>query len=537
MNKRFKPYTTTDIVSIAHNKRRFLIGAGGSMLAIPFLPSLFTPQEAKAQSATQKCFAAFMTPHGGVGNKDMFPAESTLTQSQAYAGINIRRGDLKLSAAGNEVQLSNICRASSADLTPALAAKANLINGVDIPFWIDHNTGGAMGNWGDTNIGDRFAPTNFIQRTQTIDHYIGWSPSFYTDTSRVKERVVVLNDISYAYADPKNRTGAINKVSSTARGSRELFDKLFGTTTAPSRPLVVDQVVESYKQLRDGSARLSADDKKRLDEHMQRIYELQRKLQAAAPPAPPTRPAKSSSEVDVLSNFNTNASPQVEYFKLYNEVIVAAFSTGVCRVASLGTTGWEFGVGRYGTFADFAGDWHNDILHKYAYSGPDYDQLTAANRNFFSKVFLDLAKRMDAVNMGSGTTLLDQSLITWMQECGNRTHLGINLPIVAFGSAGGYLKTGQYLDYRNMNKMLGGSDPSYHGLVWQQWLATVLQSMGLPRSEYEVSSGAKGYPGWRTTDKEIIEWTRYNGYNGVTEPAYPDAVWNVAGDVLPWMKA
>jgi Protein of unknown function (DUF1552) len=530
-------HTPNSNMSIANESRRKLIGTGGAILALPFLPSLFTPQEAKAQGAAQKCFAAFMTPHGGVGNKDMFPADATLTQTQTYAGHTIRRGDLKLTTVGSDVQVSNICRASSADLTPALAAKLTLINGVDVPFWIDHNTGGAMGNWGDTNIGDRFAPTNFIKRTQTIDHYIGWSPSFYADTSRVKERVIVLNDISYAYADPKNRTGDINKVSSTARGSRELFDKLFTTSTAPARPLVVDQVVESYKQLRDGSSRLSADDKRRLDEHMQRIYELQRKLQAAAPPAPPTRPAKSSSEVDVASNFGTASSPQIEFYKLYNEVLVAAFSTGVSRVASLGTTGYEFGVGRNGTFADFAGDWHNDILHKYAYSGPEYDQLAQANRNFFGKVFLDLAKRMNAVNMGNGVTLLDNSLITWVQECGNRTHLGINLPIVAAGGAGGFLKTGQYLDYRNMNKKLDGGDPSYHGLVFQQWLATALQSMGLARTEYETAGGAKGYPKWRTTDNEIIQWTRYNGYNGITEQAYPDSVWNVAGDVLPWMKA
>jgi hypothetical protein len=522
------------------DRRRFLLGAGGAALALPLLPSLFTPNEVKAQTRQLKCFAAFWTPYGGVGNRDMYPAASTLTQNMTYAGYQIRRGNLALTNVGGEVQMSNICRAPASDLTAALAAKANIIHGVDIPFWIDHNNGGSMGNWGDTNIGDRFPPTNFITRTQTIDQIIGWSPNFYSDTTLMRERVMVVNEISYAHADPRARTGPISRVSSTARGSRELFDKLFGTNTAPAKPLVVDQVLESYKQLRDGNSRLSADDKRRLDEHMQRIAELQRKLRAAAPPAPPARPAKSSSQLDTQSNFNTASAPQVEFYQLYNEVIAAAFSTGASRVASIGTYGWEFGTFKHGIFADFGGDWHNDISHQYRYAGAAYDQLAAGNRRFFARVQLDLAKRLDAINTGDGKTLLDHSLVVWHQECGNRTHLGINMPIVAFGSAGGFLHTGQYLDYRNLSKKLydaNDAETSHHGLVWNQWMATILQSMGLQPSEYETAGGAKGYPRWRTRDEHIIEWTRYNGYNGVTEQAYPDAVWNVAGDVLPWMKA
>ena len=527
--------------AVSKDRRRFLSGVGGATLALPVLPSLFSAKEAQAQMAGSKCLATFMTPHGGLGQREMYPTDTTLTETLAYAGHDIRRGNLALSAVGNEVQLSAVCRAPAADLTAALAAKLNIIRGVDVPFWIDHNTGGALGNWGDTNVGDRFPPTNFITRTQTVDQIVGWSNSFYRDTSRLKERVMVVNYLSYAHADPRARTGNVERVGTTARGSRELFDRLFGTNTAPARPLVVDQVVESYKALRNGSARLSVEDKRRLDEHMQRIYELQRKLQASAPPAPPTRPAKSSSEVDVVSNFNTVAAPQVEYHRLWNEVVVAAFSTGASRVASLGTWGYDFGIGRLGHFADYAGDWHEGILHKYAYSGPDYDQLVVANRRFFGSVLVDLVKRMDAVSMGNGTTLLDQSLVAWHQECGNRTHLGINMPIVAFGSAGGYLRTGQYLDYRNTRKQLGAAGDlasSWHGLVWNQWLGTMMQAMGLAPAEYETPGGARGYPRWRTRDEHIIQWTRYNGYSStVTEQAYPDSVWNVAGDPMPWLKA
>ncbi len=64
----------------------------------------------------------------------------------------------------------------------------------------------------------------------------------------------------------------------------------------------------------------------------------------------------------------------------------------------------------------------------------------------------------------------------------------------------------------------------YGGLLWQQWLGTALQAMGLPRSEYE-QSGIGGYP----------NPVKYVGPDYVSK--YPDDVWNVAGEVLPFLKA
>jgi hypothetical protein len=94
------------------------------------------------------------------------------------------------------------------------------------------------------------------------------------------------------------------------------------------------------------------------------------------------------------------------------------------------------------------------------------------------------------------------------------------------------LKTGNYCDYRNpAAEIRGPSVPNVTvtaGLVWQQWLGTALQAMGVSRSEYE-EGGKGGYPG--------IDYvgTFYSG----KPPDYffPSSVFGVAGEVLPFLKA
>jgi len=75
----------------------------------------------------------------------------------------------------------------------------------------------------------------------------------------------------------------------------------------------------------------------------------------------------------------------------------------------------------------------------------------------------------------------------YCNENGYRTHSGTGIPIVTFGSAGGFFRTGQLVDFRRDQ-----ANPRGHGITCNQLLSIVLQSMGLPRSEFEVG-GQQGY--------------------------------------------
>src|SRR5450432_607658 len=265
-------------------RRQFLRGAGGIALAIPLLRSLLDPRDARADAGVPaKRFVQFTTYHGGVWGTNMYPADAALTDSMSYAGRTVKRGPLVTQPGpADTAQLSSVLSGPSSLLTPQLAAKMNVIRGCDIPFYIAHHTGGHLGNFA-RNDGNAFAAF----ATPTIDQLMGGSSRFYTDLSTNKLRNIVIGTrLSYNWEDPTNPNhGAIQEV---AQGGDPLtiFKQLLvtgsDTPVADPRVPIVDHVLADYTRLRNSSTRLSADDRTRLDDHMQRISELQRKLKVHA---------------------------------------------------------------------------------------------------------------------------------------------------------------------------------------------------------------------------------------------------------------
>src|SRR5688572_9485504 len=125
---------------VHHNRRQFLKGTGGFLLALPILPSLL-PRTAQAQGAPNtKRFIAFATEHGCVYNRSMWPDDSMLRdQVNLFSDHIIRRGKLTLRSDGARSSLSEVLSASSGVLTSTLADKLNVIRGLDIPFYIAHH--------------------------------------------------------------------------------------------------------------------------------------------------------------------------------------------------------------------------------------------------------------------------------------------------------------------------------------------------------------------------------------------------------------
>ncbi len=518
------------------NRRFFLKGAAGAALAIPVLPSLLSASEAKAQSTAPRSMVMYATHHGGIWPERMFPAMPGNAETRQYGGRTIRRADLALNTDGSgNASVSDVLRAPSNRFTSGLASKMNVLNGVDIPFYIAHHTGGYLGNFArnDGNGGDGGRAQREAVR-RTIDQILGWSSSFYPDLAAVRERSIVLGPrISYNYSNPAARTGAIQEVAVSATRPIDLYNRLFpaGSGGGTVRPPIVDQVREAYRRLA-GSPRLSQADRRRLDDHVDRVAELQRKLSAggtmACPvPTPPTSPMarRTASDLTWTAPYALDPSSHAGYYQCMNEIFALAFSCGISRVAV---------VMAEATFSSYAGDWHQDVAHQ-TINNDGVRQTTMANskQSFFQNVFLDLASRFDSVDMGDGGTLLDRSLCWWTNEHGGTTHGSQGMPVITFGGAGGSLRTGQSLDYRNLNACFNRASPAgrrlYAGLLWQQWLGTVMESMGVPRSEWENLAANGGYPDWRFAH---VEWMDIN-----ETVAYTNDTWSVAGEALPWLRA
>lgn len=530
-------------------RRFFLRGAGGFTLALPVLPSLLGAREAAAQAAqNRKRFVHFFTEHGGIWGRNMFPADATLTANRTYAGHVIRRGALAATNANGLATVSPVLQASSTRLTPALLAKMNLLRGLDIPFSVAHYHGATLGNYASNN-GDNGGSTSMqANPRRTIDQVLAWSPDFYPTLDGVRRRSLVVADpstspntqLSYAHANPAAGTGAIQPVTGTF-DSLALFDQLFPGVSTPGpapRAPIIDRVLEDYRRLRDGNRRLSADDKRRLDEYLQRLQEVQRRVgtPSTLTCTAPTRPARSNEAMrNSTAGYDVTPDAHAKYFQLVNDVLVAGLQCGATRIAAIHVPSAVH------TFTDQPGlSWHDAVAHRVEQSDQiAQGHMVAANRRFFSEIFVDLASRLDAVSDGDGKTLLDHSLLTWIQEHGNMTHQTQSVPVVSFGSAGGGLATGSYCDYRNLNAKITPntgyegtveSGNKYFGLTMNQWFGNVLQVLGVPRTAYQEPDH-DGY-GKRPTQGGLGDCC--NAQYTLTS-AYPQAVWSVAGERLPWL--
>jgi hypothetical protein len=525
------------------DRRHFLRGLGGTLLALPVLPSLLGAREARAQAAqNNKCFVHFRTPHGAIFGASMWPADAALTQSVFFADHDVRRGDLVAPVNGNgEAVISRVLTAKSTALTPALVTKMNILRGLDYPMYMGHNFGAALGYY-DFNKQRPGSPR------ATIDQIMAWSPAFYPSVASVKKRSVAIassgtSSGSWGYNTPGVRASGVASGSiSAVESSLALFDTLVAGTSGarPSRPAVVDRVLDSYRRLRNGNRRLSAEDKVRLDQHIHAVEELQRRLGTSSAPGcqVPPRPSTDNLALKRSGSFAADPVKNVQYFQLVNEVLAVALNCGTCRVATFSIDENNQNL-TFTTRAPQGEDWHNNVVHPATVPGNNQDLVVQFNKVFFAEVFMDLVSRLDRFPNGRGGTLLDDSLVAWGQENGNTPHFSFSVPVVTAGSAGGAIKTGSYCDYRNISRKVSGDSSTgaegsflWAGLVYNQWLSTALRAMGIPEAEWSEPDHP-GY-GWRATYQSTYSYFFTNkGFTAAQ--AYPAAMWQRAGETLPFL--
>lgn len=510
-------------------RRQVLRGLGGVVVGLPLLPSLLVRKAYGADPVFKRAPRLYWvtSDHGGAFESSMFPSTSLLdTNTSLFSDHRVRSGALKLTSQDGKSVVSPVLQASDSVLTSSLVSKMNVLAGLDVPFYIAHSTGIHLGNYArnDGNGNDGKAVQAYPR--PTIDQVMAWSPSFYGDLGSVRERALVMGGrpVSWNYSDPSSSSSDITNVRGYS-SSLDLFNRIFvpPSTDAQPRKPIVDRVLSNYNRLRSGNSRLSAADKQRLDDHIARIAELERKLNATVSSScsnvvKPTDDANKHS-----ANSPTDAARQLA---LFNEVAAIAFMCGTSRIAVLC-------YGDTSRFVSYGGDWHQEVAHQWQLA--DKQQLLVQSyQRFFESALVDMANRL-SVEEAPGVSFLDNSLLVWSQESGMETHGSVSVPVVTFGSAAGSLKTGLFCDYRRTENPSSQYDPGAGGkqtlgVLYAQWLATVLLAMGVPPSEFE-RWGHKGY-GVPFVTKET--WTPpFAKHYGDTSSRYFQA----ASDFLPFLQA
>lgn len=472
------------------SRRQMLRGAGGLTLALPVLPSLL-PREAEAAVASKPRVVLFHQPQGGYWLHLNPPDSFATEQAEITPGHRIRWAKLRATPQSQgKVGVSRIIQADPSTLTERMLGKINLLRGVDHPNSRGHNKNGFGNTRSDGYDGDA---------VPSVDQLLAYSPSFYAP-GEATMRSMVTGGMSISNGAP----GGVSSIPDPQKLFDQLFLKIKPTDPmAPAQPapkpaegpVLVDALFESYKQLRDGNRRLSTADRRRLENHMAHIADLQKQLSAptGARPvgcAPPAKP--SAYTFGHKGDRLRTLAESKRLFQLYNDIFVAAFSCGVSRIAAVVPQDND------DPFSDYAGGWH-ELAHATDKTDPKPAEIFAdSTQAFFEHVVLDLAKKLDAMEDAPGSTFLDNTLIFYTQESSWDAHNQIDRCVLTVGNVNNYFKTGHFVDYRNLDRKecdvdhAGPRVPFYTGVLVQQWWANVLEGVGIPKSEWSKYSQGTG---------------------------------------------
>ncbi len=492
-------------MSVVYNRksrRQFLVGTGNTLLALPFLPSLFSSTaEAQAAAGNSNRLMLFVSDHPMLNEYWLSPTLATTTLNS----FGTKSLSLK--------SLSSISDVSPMLTNPIFNAlrvndKMTVIRGTEMQAGVGHeNYSGLGGSNGEC---------------PTFDTIVEDSPTIYdTNTASYVTKAIRFdqgpNHLSYrkvgnAFQDvlPYGFDGNYGyglKFNSITTMYNDVFKSLTNGTALPPdtsnvlKTNILNRVYESYRSFKS-NRRISSDDIARVDQHMGFLADLQRSLANFSQPPPtcakPTEPVASY-------------DPKI-FTATYIDLMTVALKCGLTKVAVAkfdadstwlpGLTLPE-GTGLHGAIH---GGNTPDLWALKRYAHTSYDIY---NYNFSIARFLN---SMNEAEGDTGRTYLDNMItaalpkFTMEAADGGSGHGGYDCQTTFFGTMGGRMKAGNYLSFPQ-----GDGARLPHNSVF----VTLLDLMGVPPSEYtKYSNTTKGWGIYQSSAGNPFA-SRF--YNNVTE--------------------
>lgn len=223
---------------------------------------------------------------------------------------------------------------------------------------------------------------------------------------------------------------------------RLVFDRLFGATNPAelasgsqrrlkSRQSVLDFVGEDARRLRD---RLGATDKRKLDEYLTGVREIERRL-AQSDQTPVTLPDGATRPSGIPTHYP-------EHVRLMCDMIALAFQADLTRVVT-------FVLANEGSNRSYGWLDVNDGHHELSHHGRDAEKQSkiAKINTFHIEHFAYLLGKLKSAQDGE-TNVLDNSMIVYGSGIGDGDrHNHNDLPILLAGRGSGTIKTGRHIRY------------------------------------------------------------------------------------------
>jgi hypothetical protein len=223
------------------------------------------------------------------------------------------------------------------------------------------------------------------------------------------------------------------------------FDRLFKDDITPGDRSVLDAVLGEAGDLR---RKVSQTDKQKLDEYLDSVRDVEKRIESAG------KRGELQGWRPTLDKPNmkrpADGIPQdiAEHMRLMCDIMVLGFQTDTTRVSTLKLNN-DHSAMRFPniTSVQQPGNGIDYMIHHLLSHSDGKDWLKI--NQFFMEQVAYLARKMDSIQEGP-RTLLDNSMIMHCSSMmAGAKHDNDQLPVVMLGGAGGRIKGGRVLDYKD----------------------------------------------------------------------------------------
>jgi hypothetical protein len=400
------------------SRRAMLRGAGSVAIALPWLEIMEPARPARAAAAAAERFVMIYTPGGTVlehwrptGTETDFTLSPILSPLEAVKQHLLVLDGIDMPSAVGEQEQSGMI----ALLTGTAQAQNKFAGGPSIDQVLAH----ALETEG---------------RRRSVELAVRWG------TGKSHGVVSPMNIISY------RDNGTFEPVAPLLDPAA-IWNELFGSVPGGRDwdASILDAVGQRYQKL---AGRLGAEDRVRLEAHLEQIRELEQRLavvsSSCSPPAfvenpgyDPFEGLNSADDGSVRDPATDAAIPAVG--KLMMDMLVMALA---CDVTPVGSLMWSDSEAKYTLPWLGLNETHRFYLGDGGYRALECEAI----QTWYQEQHAYLIARMAEIDMG-GHTLLDESVVfisSHVQSPRDRSKK--NMPFLLAGGGGG-LRTGRYLTY------------------------------------------------------------------------------------------
>lgn len=420
------------------NRRNFLKGAGTIAIGLPFLEGL--PERSAWAAGAAPVFSFFIVAENGVVFKNFFPAATGALTTAGLAGSADTATSVLSAHAPNLLFIKGINYQQPGPQACGHAeGLTQTLTGVKP---------GATGNKGYS--GGPSADTVIAKAvnggTEPLALYSG-SKGFIAE--RISFKAAGAGQVRGADVNPyllySKVVGLANAGAST------------GGTTTPTGPDPMAELATTRKSVNDfvraelksllANPALSAADKDRLQHHFDAIRDTEVKMMQMAGASCSAAGIKTSEYDALKSGFAFNGANMEDYVRLHLQIVAIAFGCGYNRTGTLqwgdGTDGTKYNVPANVSL----GMWpFHQISHRIQSDSASGSNPTAeqAHHEIDTLRMKTLAAGLDVF---AAHGLQDKAAIVWTNSIADGpSHATRNVPMIVWGSAGGALRQGTYID-------------------------------------------------------------------------------------------